>query len=137
MTETPGFAGALARHGGRPALLVPGGECVSFRELAARADARAAELGTGRRLVAVVAGPGVEPVVTYLAALRAGHVPLLVGDDPARTEPLLAAHDPAVVVRPEADGVRIEERGPGPELHPDLALLLPTSGTTGSPKLVR
>ncbi|GAA2900938.1 AMP-binding protein [Pseudonocardia halophobica] len=137
MTETPGFAGALARHGGRPALLVPGGECLSYRELAARADARAAELGTGRRLVAVVAGPGVEPVVTYLAALRAGHVALLVGDDPARAEPLLAAHDPAVVVRPEADGVRIEERGPGPALHPDLALLLPTSGTTGSPKLVR
>lgn len=137
MTETPGFAGALSRHGGRPALLVPGGECLSYRELAARADARAAELGSGRRLVAVVAGPGVEPVVTYLAALRAGHVALLVGDDPARTEPLLAAHDPAVVVRPEADGVRIEERGPGPQLHPDLALLLPTSGTTGSPKLVR
>lgn len=137
MTETPEFAGALARHGGRPALLVPGGVCLTYRELAARADARAAELGRGRRLVAVVAGPGVEPVVTYLAALRAGHVALLVGDDPARTEPLLAAHDPAVVVRPEADGVRIEERGPGPELHPDLVLLLPTSGTTGSPKLVR
>ncbi|GAA4706753.1 AMP-binding protein [Pseudonocardia yuanmonensis] len=137
MTETPGFAGALARHGGRPAVLVPGGESLSYRELAARADARAAELGGGRKLVAVVAGPGIEPVVTYLAALRAGHVALLVGDDPVRTEPLLAAHDVAVMVRSEGDGVRIEERGPGPVLHPDLALLLPTSGSTGSPKLVR
>jgi len=137
VSTTPGFAGELSRHGGRPALLDGAGNCLSFGELAARADARAAELGGGRKLVAVVTGPGFEPVVTYLAALRAGHAALLVGDDPARTAPLLDAYRPDLVVRPDGGGVRLEELGPGPRLHPNLALLLPTSGSTGSPKLVR
>jgi hypothetical protein len=49
---------------------------------------------------------------------------------------LVDAYDPDVVVG--ADG-RLVERRPGSrhDLHPDLALLLSTSGSTGSPKLVR
>jgi acyl-CoA synthetase (AMP-forming)/AMP-acid ligase II len=47
-----------------------------------------------------------------------------------------AAYDPDVIAR--LDGV-LTERRPGTkhDLHPELALLLSTSGSTGSPKLVR
>ena len=50
---------------------------------------------------------------------------------------LRETYDPDVVVARETG--RIEERRPGTrhELHADLALLLSTSGSTGSPKLVR
>ncbi|MBX5441065.1 MAG: AMP-binding protein [Solirubrobacteraceae bacterium] len=56
---------------------------------------------------------------------------LEAGADPG---PILAAYDPRYVV---ADG-EVRERDAAPaELHPDLRLLLSTSGSTGSPKLVR
>ena len=35
------------------------------------------------------------------------------------------------------DELRIRREGTAHDLHPDLALLLSTSGSTGSPKLVR
>ena len=43
------------------------------------------------------------------------------------------------MIETDADGWRIEHRASGTarELHPDLALLLSTSGSTGAPKLVR
>ncbi|MGH3588534.1 MAG: non-ribosomal peptide synthetase, partial [Pseudonocardia sp.] len=78
----------------------------------------------------------IDPIVTYLAALSAGHPVILVpGDNPGNLASVVGAYDPDVVV---SDG-RIDERREGSrhELHPDLALLLSTSGSTGSPKLVR
>lgn len=87
-------------------------------------------------------------VVSYLACLRAGLVPLLLPNDLApslvaglvdrygfswRLGPQVSALDPgslswqSLEARPDA---------PGP-LGPELALLLSTSGSTGSPKLVR
>jgi acyl carrier protein len=52
---------------------------------------------------------------------------------------MVAAYDPDVVAAPGPDGWALTERRPGTahDLHPDLALLLSTSGSTGSPKLVR
>jgi acyl-coenzyme A synthetase/AMP-(fatty) acid ligase len=75
--------------------------------------------------------------------LAANHVVLLTpGEHPATTEALIDHYDPDVVVwAPEArDGEpTIDERRHGSrhDLHPALTLLLTTSGSTGSPKLVR
>lgn len=76
-------------------------------------------------------------LVLYLACLRRGHVPLLL---PAQTQPellamLQARYQPAWVA---AGGtIQHQHDAPPPELHPALGLLLSTSGTTGSPRLVR
>ena len=141
MTLAPLRAGAPpvldhARHGRAPALLVDGAE-LSHAELAELAAARAASWGPGRRLVLVEGASHLDAVVAYLAALQHGHVALVVPEDrPAQREALVSAYDPDVVCAAGSpDDVR-REQGVH-DLHPDLALLLSTSGTTGSPKLVR
>ena len=72
--------------------------------------------------------------MAYLGALEAGSPVLLTA--PAAAPGLTAAYDPDVSWS-LADGLREHRRAPATELHEDLALLLSTSGTTGSPKLVR
>lgn len=134
------FATELARHGAAPAL-VTRGTTVTYAELAARVEDVARQLGATRRLVLVAGANEIEPIVTYLAALTGGHPVLLVpGDSPTALRALAEAYDPDVVASTSADGTwQLDERrdGTAHELHPDLALLLSTSGSTGSPKLVR
>jgi acyl-CoA synthetase (AMP-forming)/AMP-acid ligase II len=126
----------LAAHGGATAL-VEDGAVTTYAELAGAVRERAATLGDGRRLVLLVAEPTRESVVTYLAALQAGHVVLLAPPDrPGAVEALLGAYRPDVVVAGGGLPERVAAE-PQHDLHPDLALLLSTSGSTGSPKLVR
>lgn len=133
------FLGGLASYGDRAAVVTPG-LTLTYRELAGRVDELAARLGTGRRLVALAASNDVDSLVAYLAAFAAGHPLILLPEDkPAALQALIAAYDPDVVMRSFDADFSLEERRPGSahELHPDLALLLSTSGSTGSPKLVR
>lgn len=110
-----------------------GMQTLSYAGLAARVDARRSALGTTPRLVVLEAGNDVESVVTLLAALAGGHPVVLAA--PGGSAGLVDAWDPDVVAR----GGELESRreGSAHELHPDLALMLSTSGSTGSPKLVR
>ena len=99
-------------------------------------------------------------VVGYLAALEAGHAVMLL-DSAVRPEilaDLVTRYRPEVVIASPAvaeptvaalggtyepvdldwDGVALERASASDEtLHPDLGVLLPTSGSTGSPKFVR
>ena len=150
------FASKLARHGGQPAILT-GASAVTYSELAGHVRDFSIRLGTTRRLVLLVADNSLDSLVAYLAALSSGH-PLLLApaDNPGTFASLVAAYDPDVIVRPGDGGLGsaagARSAGPFPstgpqleevraetvhELHPDLALLLSTSGSTGSPKLVR
>ncbi|MPY77120.1 MAG: AMP-binding protein [Actinophytocola sp.] len=129
------FAANLAQHGERTALIDAHGQRLTYRELADRVAATRALLGTTRRLVLVAAANDVDPIVAYLAALSGGHPVLLASaDDPTYRDELIARYDPDVVI-----GAKFTERRPGTThtLHRELALLLSTSGSTGSPKLVR
>lgn len=77
-------------------------------------------------------------VVGYLGALAAGHAVALFDEalDPAVLDEILRRYEPRFALA--SDGAIDERDVPdGPEPHRDLALLLSTSGTTGSPKLVR
>ena len=94
------------------------------------------DAGVDRRHVVLLTGTNsIEYVVSYLALMSAGHVPLLAG---SHVERMTAVWRPAATVRAEASGVAIDHGvAQSRPLHPELALLLSTSGSTGSPKLVR
>ena len=126
------------RDAAAPALLT-GRESLTHGDLADRVTRQAqAWPGAGeRRLVLVEIEPTLDSVVTYLAATEAGHVVLLSA--PGRARSLVDAWAPDDLAS-RADGTWAVSHGTGHarhELHPDLSLLLSTSGSTGSPKLVR
>jgi acyl-CoA synthetase (AMP-forming)/AMP-acid ligase II/peptidoglycan/LPS O-acetylase OafA/YrhL len=125
----------LRRFGNRMAL-VSADEQLSYFDLAERLDEVGQRLGASRRLVLVEAANEIETVVAYLGALAGGHAVILTDRKrSALVYALLATYDPDCVY---ADRSWRERRTAGGlDLHPDLALLLSTSGSTGSPKLVR
>lgn len=140
------FASELGRFGARTAL-ISGGERLTYAELAAQVADRATQLGPHRRLLLLPMRNHVEAVTWYLAALASGN-PVLLADaaHPRAVQALADAYPPDLVVDPgtwqlrraRADGVgSVGNAGSTHALHPDLALLLSTSGSTGSPKLVR
>ncbi len=140
---------ALARHrivpllrarGGRLAVVAPDGGPLSYRDLANRVAETADRLGGERRLMLLRAANDVDSLVTYLAALHGGHPVLLAAaGDRDGFDSLLRRYDPDVVATREAGSWLLDERRTrsARSLHPELALLLSTSGSTGSPKLAR
>ncbi|MBA2444266.1 MAG: AMP-binding protein [Nocardioidaceae bacterium] len=137
-SATP-FATRLAGFGDQVAIVTAEVQ-LSYRELSERVEAIAQRLGGQRRLVLVAGGNRIDTLVAYLAALSGGHPVLLAaGSDPERLESLIATYDFDVVMREVAGEWCLQERrlGSAHQLHPDLALLLSTSGSTGSPRLVR
>ena len=107
---------------------------LTYRELADRVAAAERELGQTRRLVLLETRNDLTTLVHYLGALAGKHVvlPVPAGRDHAT---LVQTYQPDVVI--DGSGVHQRHRGTGHVLHDDLALLLSTSGSTGSPKLVR
>ncbi len=123
----------LAAHGVRPALL-GGHEVVSYAALAQDVGRVAARLGERRRLVLLAGAQDRAGLTAYLGAVAAG-CPVLLVPPGERAQRWVDAYDPDVVL---TGGELVERRAvTGHDLHPDLALLLTTSGSTGSPKLVR
>jgi acyl-CoA synthetase (AMP-forming)/AMP-acid ligase II len=107
---------------------------LTYAQLADRVAAVAAELGGSRRLVLLETRNKLKTFVHYLGALAGNHVVLPVPAGRDHTA-MVSAYQPDVII----DGAGIHERhsGSGHELHPDLTLIVSTSGSTGSPKLVR
>lgn len=133
------FASALETKGDLTALRTRDGAEISYAELARLADAVGADLRarTGRDrgllLIEMVNTPAA--VAAYLGALRARWPVILAGE--SKGEPgtdLVTRFGPDLIWR---DGVLIAGPGKGGDLHPDLGVLLSTSGSTGSTKLVR
>lgn len=134
------------------------GERLTLGDLEAAAGRLARAVG-GHRLVFLLCRNTPGTLLGYLSCLYTGAVPLLLDAHiaPELLAGLIDLYRPAFLYVPE--DLPQETRGVlgdvqvrltlrdstllqvpqirGPELHPDLALLLTTSGSTGSPKLVR
>lgn len=115
------------------------GERLSYLELAARADEFANSLPPGRHLLLIEATNELPPLVAYVAALRHGHPVIMAGGgDGAQLQRTIDTYRPSIRFRKVAGRWSVEAGAPGArDLHPDLAVLLSTSGSTGAAKLVR
>jgi acyl-CoA synthetase (AMP-forming)/AMP-acid ligase II len=131
----------LERFGSRPALVTEDGDTVTYDELCRRADAFAAGLDAGRGLLLIEMSSEVAAVVAYIGALRARVPVILAAPGTCVSSPhLLDAFSPDhIYCKQDGEWVLISAGATPPthHSHPDLAVLLSTSGSTGSPKLVK
>ncbi|MBP0600709.1 AMP-binding protein [Herbaspirillum sp. LeCh32-8] len=143
-------------HPLRPALIEEDGRTLSYAALHEAIDQGAGQFPPGE-LLFIVGGNDLATMLCYLRAQRGGAVALLL----ERTMPrealarLVGTYAPSLVFAPASildfpdDALQLHEEGEyglyrlrsaptgAQALHPDLGLLLATSGSTGSPKLVR
>jgi len=143
----------LGRFGQAVALITEQGESIRYAEVLASADSVGERMG-GRGLAFLLVDNRPEAVFGYLGAVRS-RTPLAMlasGLHPDHLAVLLATYRPHHVWIPreragEVPGGRevlglgtyvLLRTGAEPiEIHPDLAVLMTTSGSTGSPKFVR
>lgn len=130
------FAQRLADFGDQVAITSVD-EVVTYAQLAHRVDQAAAILGSRRRLIVQVAQNTTASLVWYLAALRSNNPLILIPDGTVdELARICDTYNPDVTIDAEAK-LRSRREYSAHDLHPDLALMLSTSGSTGSPKLVR
>lgn len=122
------------RHQGDRVAVLTEQTSVTYHELADHVAATAAGLGDTRRLVLIEARNDLSTLIGYLSALAGQHVVLSVPTERDH-DAALQTYDPDVLI--DATGIAERRHGSAHRLHPDLALLLSTSGSTGSPKMAR
>lgn len=126
----------------------------SYGQLQKHAENIASAVG-GRTLVFLLCSNTPESIAAYVGFLNHGIVPAMIDGeiDEELLAQLVEMYHPAYVWSPERrkkefssfdekfsldDYVLLADKEPqAPELYPDLALLMTTSGSTGSPKFVR
>ncbi|MFN3304529.1 MAG: AMP-binding protein [Roseateles sp.] len=115
------------------------GRAVAYAELAALADAAAAALREGQ-VFGLACSNTLAGLALYLGALRKGAVPLMLdaGLDAAARDGLLQAYGVGAWFEAASAAWHGDPASAAsPVVHPSLGLLLSTSGSTASPKLVR
>lgn len=132
----------------RLALIDETGKSVTYGELSELADAWSAQINAvaqdGRVMLALDFESDIGSIAAYIGALRSGH-PLLVVEK-GQLSPdsrMQQIWQPDIHLKAGSKDLElvVNKRGNQspdvPQPHPDLKLLLSTSGTTGDPKLVR
>lgn len=127
--------GDLRAHGARPALF-EGERTCSYAELADLVEAAAASRGAGRELIFLEARNTIASIVEYLASLGRGDPVFLFAADQPGLADLITRYAPDRVIAWSALAQAAPAKTTAP-LASSLAVLLSTSGTTGSPKLVK
>lgn len=165
LTPPPGGASAPATRpfwqipasaAGSSCLVTDDGRCLSRAELQAHVDTIKVHLDFPRKALGfVLCRNDLPSLAAYLACLQRGHAVLLLPHDigPTLLEPLAEAYQPDFIWSARSEGHtgflpnglsmdshrlhRPARKAGHPPIHPELALLLSTSGSTGNPKLVR
>jgi long-chain acyl-CoA synthetase len=148
------FYDDLARYSHRIALISENREEITYIKLQEESD-KIAEILNAREVVFLVCRNCKESIFAYLGSLRKRAVPVLINDSiqPDLFEKLLNKYRPSYIYLPkekrdmksELEVVKIcgdycmlkTAFDKDYQLYDELALLLTTSGSTGSPKLVR
>ncbi len=142
----------LVKHGGQPALLDANGVSISYSDLAEISDAGVHGIGT-RQLVFCLCSNAVSSIIGYVGLVRQGHVCVMLPSniELSRLETLIGLFQPNYIFASAevlgAFGFNMSQKvfdygfariSKEPVvMHPDLSLLMTTSGSTGSPRLVR
>jgi len=132
-------------------------QTLTYAEVSKAIEPIVTRLGENKSLIFLFCENNVEAVLIYLAALEGNHAICLL-DAHIKNElkqHLVKLYSPHHIFDPKIDvnfsehyeqlecphlktGVwQLRNPSKAPKLHPDLQLLLSTSGTTGSPKLIR
>ncbi len=140
MRNAAAFWNELGSYGDAIALVDASGT-ISYRRLVEECDRIAPQLRSDtRQLVLIGLDTSAGSIIHYLAALRSGHA-VLVADhkDEALWSRLCDVYAPELTIRAPYFDVRKQgdARKASDTPHPDLALMLTTSGSTGGFKCVR
>lgn len=132
------FFNQLASFSGQPACIAEG-KAISYQALSSMVEEKAMQLSAlapqGRKLILLQADNDLYTLVIYLAALQASHVLMLVESKLSqdKLEQLIESYQPNLLIT----GQSIQCLSEKPIIMAEeLALLLSTSGSTGSPKQV-
>ena len=138
----------LEQYGNRPFLIDHSGKVFSYLEIAERGDRMVSDFPS-RSLVFLLCENTVDHIAAYFGLLRKNCVPLLLDAhlEEGALQKLERCYQPDAVISFE-NGMLVRRKtqegelwtqnsSPVGRLHPDLALLLSTSGSTGDPKLTR
>lgn len=149
------FYSDIDKYENRIAIVTAEGEEVSYRQFIADGQTLFADV-PARTLIFIVCENCLESVCAYIGALRKRVVPVMVnaGIDSELFQKLYLTYQPRYIFMPQAWNPAIADTCDKVqayrnyelyqtdckqeyEIYPELALLLTTSGSTGSPKLVR
>ncbi|MBC2605931.1 non-ribosomal peptide synthetase [Pelagicoccus albus] len=131
----------LESFGNSVALVCQDGSELNYRELAERADLFCRNMAANPGLLALEASNDLESILALIGACRANCPVLLLGPgDLEQKSHIQGIFRPDYIFRGEEGAKVIEPQSDSPErerYYPELALMLSTSGSAGSAKLVR
>jgi long-chain acyl-CoA synthetase len=138
------------------AVIDSNGDFLTYQEFSLEIDRFQKEIRDSRSLIFILTGNNMASLVAYCSSIQNGHVPLLINADINKDllNELVERYQPNYLFIPKKTdfNVAVYERTSVDyddyhlvrqsifvkhTLHPDLSLLLSTSGSTGNPKLIR
>ncbi|MGE3874447.1 MAG: AMP-binding protein [Parvibaculaceae bacterium] len=137
--STPEWLSSIRHDNDALALRFGADHALTYADLARRIELLAPALGEKKRLIAVEGRNSEHAIIAYLAAISRGHAVALLPPGRERLwQEFCEDFDPHLTFRERGGRWRLEAREQAKaELHPDLALLLATSGSEGRAKWVR